>query len=140
MKAHRFLRFLSGRRDLSSVSTENRPLNREVQLEQLSLNLSPLQFGIWVMPLLGFIGTVLGISNSIGGLEQMLPSGAGGGSGAGESIRTVLTGLRFKFNTTFVGLSLVIPLMLCMIAVRTFGRRNILLSMSLGDDRSAGST
>lgn len=140
IQAHPFLRFLSGRADVFPMPGGKRSLNHEIQIEQLSLNLAPLQFGIWVMPLLGFIGTVLGISNSIGGLEQMLPSGEGGGARAGDSIRTVLTGLRFKFNTTFVGLCLVVPLMLCLISVRTVGRRNLLLSMSVDIENSAGST
>lgn len=121
--------FVAGRFDAAPFDPTAPSLMHEVAEEQLSLNLAPVQFGIWIMPLLGFIGTVLGISSAIGGLEQMLPNGSG--MQAEDSIRTVMSGLRFKFNTTFVGLSLVIPLMLFMVWLRALGRRNILLARQL---------
>lgn len=81
--------------------------------QQHQHNFAPIGFAIWVLPLLGFIGTVVGITQAIGGLEQAVaPAEAGG------SLGTVLGGLKFAFDTTFVGLVLVIPIMLYLLALR----------------------
>ena len=74
------------------------------------LGLLPLRFSVWVLPLLGFIGTVVGIARSIDGLEGVIDPGAGGRSA--EGLLSVLGGLRFAFDTTLVGLVAVIPVML----------------------------
>ena len=71
--------------------------------------LAPLRFVVWVLPLLGFIGTVVGISGSINGLESVIGSDGGGQAAAG--LVTVLEGLRFAFDTTLLGLGTVIPVM-----------------------------
>ena len=77
---------------------------------QAELGLLPLRFAVWVLPLLGFIGTVVGIARSINGLEAVIVPGAGGQSA--EGLLTVLGGLRFAFDTTLLGLATVIPVML----------------------------
>lgn len=75
--------------------------------------LAPLQFSIWVMPMLGFIGTVVGIIQAIGGLEAALDR-----SGGEAGLATVLGGLSFAFDTTLLGLVLVIPLMIVQLLLR----------------------
>ena len=70
----------------------------------------PLRYTVWVLPLLGFIGTVVGIARSITGLEAVIAPGAGGQ--AAEGLLVVLGGLRFAFDTTLLGLVTVIPVML----------------------------
>lgn len=83
--------------------------------QQHQHNLAPLLFTVWVLPLLGFIGTVIGISQAIGGLETVIAAaGAPGGGGLAE----VLGGLSFAFDTTFMGLILVIPTMLYTLPLR----------------------
>ena len=77
---------------------------------QAELGLLPLRFSVWVLPLLGFIGTVVGIARSINGLEAVIAPGAGGQSA--EGLLAVLGGLRFAFDTTLLGLATVIPIML----------------------------
>lgn len=77
---------------------------------QAELVLLPLRFSVWALPLLGFIGTVVGIAQSINGLEAVITPGAGGQSA--EGLLTVLGGLRFAFDTTLLGLVTVIPVML----------------------------
>jgi hypothetical protein len=64
--------------------------------------------------MLGFIGTVLGITQAIGGLSDSVAvtDVAGGGFDG------VLAGLQFAFDTTLVGLVLVIPLMLALLVLR----------------------
>lgn len=83
--------------------------------QQQQHNFAPLNFVIWVLPLLGFIGTVVGITQAIGGLEQVVATVSGAPSGG---LTEVLAGLKFAFDTTFVGLVLVIPVMLYTLALR----------------------
>lgn len=64
---------------------------------------------IWVMPVLGFIGTVVGLSVAIGSFQGVLESAAGaGGSDDASQIKERLTpvvlGLRTAFETTLIAL------------------------------------
>lgn len=58
---------------------------------------------IWGIPVLGFIGTVLGLSQAIGSFGQVLSDGSGL-----EALKTALSritgGLSVAFDTTFIGL------------------------------------
>ena len=92
--------------DDSHDTAERYGLQRCRYVEQ---GLTPLRFVVWVLPLLGFIGTVVGIAGSISGLESVI-SNDGGGQ-ASEGLITVLDGLRFAFDTTLLGLATVIPIM-----------------------------
>ena len=74
------------------------------------MGLLPLRFAVWVLPLLGFIGTVVGIARSIIGLEAVIAPG--GGEQSAKGLLTVLGGLQFAFDTTLLGLVAVIPVML----------------------------
>lgn len=85
-----------------------------VRGQQHQHNFAPIGFAIWVLPLLGFIGTVVGITRAIGGLQQSVTPSDMAGSGLGG----VLGGLGFAFDTTFVGLVLVIPTMLLLMTLR----------------------
>jgi len=67
---------------------------------------APLSYAIWVLPLLGFIGTVIGISEAIGDLGTVFSDGD-----RQEALESVLGALRYAFDTTFAGLVLVIPVM-----------------------------
>ena len=71
-----------------------------------SRRLAPLNYAVWVLPLLGFIGTVVGISEAIGELGNVFADGD-----RQQALQSVLGGLRFAFDTTFAGLVLVIPVM-----------------------------
>ncbi|WP_243651349.1 MotA/TolQ/ExbB proton channel family protein [Thiobaca trueperi] len=82
--------------------------------QQHQHNFAPIGFAIWVLPLLGFIGTVIGITQAVSGLEASIIPSDGGASGLGG----VLGGLAFAFDTTFVGLVLVIPTMLLLLILR----------------------
>ncbi|MGX0905122.1 hypothetical protein ACSSV8_003716 [Roseovarius sp. MBR-79] len=68
--------------------------------------MAPLSYAVWVLPLLGFIGTVIGISDAIGGLGTVFADGD-----RQQALESVLGALRFAFDTTFAGLVLVIPVM-----------------------------
>lgn len=85
-----------------------------VRGQQHQHNFAPIGFAIWVLPMFGFIGTVLGITQAIGGLATSVELKVADASGLGG----VLGGLQFAFDTTFVGLALVIPLMLLLLVLR----------------------
>jgi hypothetical protein len=72
-----------------------------------------LQLAIWLLPILGFIGTVEGITYAIGGLEAnaLVAAAPGGGAGAvPRGMAEVMGGMKYAFDTTMVGLVLMIPL------------------------------
>ena len=75
----------------------------------VDLGMLPLRFAAWALPLLGFIGTVVGVASSIGGLEVVIATGPSGQPT--EGLMTVLGGLQFAFDTTLLGLLAVIPVM-----------------------------
>ena len=74
-----------------------------------------LRFLIWVIPILGFIGTVLGIGISVAKFADFIPQ-VSEIEKAMDSLRDglgqVTSGLGTAFNTTLVALCLVAPLML----------------------------
>lgn len=71
-----------------------------------TLKMAPISYVIWALPLMGFIGTVIGISGAIGGLGGVFAD-----AGREEALTGVLSHLRYAFDTTFVGLAMVIPSM-----------------------------
>jgi biopolymer transport protein ExbB/TolQ len=73
--------------------------------------LAPLSFVVWALPILGFLGTVIGVSAAIKPLS-ILVEGKSGASVAQE----ILGHLLYAFDTTLTGLLLVIPLMAASIA------------------------
>jgi hypothetical protein len=61
---------------------------------------------IWAMPILGFIGTVLGISLAVGGFSQFLTTSVGIDEvqQVTAELGAVAGGLSFAFDTTLIGL------------------------------------
>lgn len=84
---------------------------------QYAMNLAPIQYAVWAMPLTGFIGTVVGITDAIAGLGQVVADTSDTSAG----LEVVLSGLEFAFDTTFVGLVLVIPTMALIMPLRARG-------------------
>lgn len=70
---------------------------------------------IWATPMLGFLGTVMGITQALGGLK---PEELGNGFQAAMS--GLLAGLYIAFDTTALALSLSIFLMFCQFLVDRF--------------------
>ena len=89
----------------------------ELRVTRLRDALLPLDSLIWALPLLGFIGTVIGITGSIAGLQPVL-EGIAAGTGASGNIGQVLGQLSFAFDTTLVGLILVLPIYFAAMFVR----------------------
>ncbi|MEN3940080.1 MotA/TolQ/ExbB proton channel family protein [Prosthecobacter sp. SYSU 5D2] len=70
---------------------------------QVASSYGLVQGFIWAIPVLGFIGTVLGLSQAIGGFTNTLQSGAGMDS-LRSSLQTVTGGLGTAFDTTLIAL------------------------------------
>jgi len=62
--------------------------------------MSPLRFAQWGFPVVGFIGTVIGVSDAV----RQLPKAIRGGRIEESSLNGVLDGLHVAFDTTFIGL------------------------------------
>jgi hypothetical protein len=70
---------------------------------------------IWAIPILGFIGTVLGIAESVREFAGFIQTAEGGvqfNTQMRAALAGVTSGLGIAFNTTFLALVLVIPVML----------------------------
>lgn len=84
--------------------------DHHTQQQRLSL----VRIMIWAMPMLGFLGTVLGISQALGGLNI----------GADQELSEVMGGLQASlyvaFDTTALALTLSIVLMFCTFLVERF--------------------
>ncbi|TDU81824.1 MotA/TolQ/ExbB proton channel family protein [Prosthecobacter fusiformis] len=78
---------------------------------QVASSYGLIQGFIWAIPVLGFIGTVLGLSQAIGGFTNTLQSGAGMDS-LRSSMQTVTGGLGTAFDTTLIALVCALALQL----------------------------
>ncbi|MFL2688109.1 MAG: MotA/TolQ/ExbB proton channel family protein [Alphaproteobacteria bacterium] len=89
------LQFQSSR----SVDQSNSLLNSSLELYQheIDLRYNMLRYIVWVIPTLGFLGTVIGIANALEGIAEMRPDD--------ESLLRVLTSkLGTAFFTTLLAL------------------------------------
>ena len=72
---------------------------------------------VWVIPILGFIGTVIGLSGAIGGFGAALNAEASAAS-LKESLMPVTGSLSIAFDTTFVALVLAMIVQMAMTLLR----------------------
>lgn len=75
----------------------------EIDEDQVSSSYNLVTGFIWAVPVLGFIGTVLGLGDAIGGFGQTLEAGAEMDA-LRESLQAVTAGLSTAFDTTLLGL------------------------------------
>lgn len=94
-----------------------------------AIRMAPLSYAIWALPLLGFIGTVIGISDAIGDLGSVF-----GDSDRNEALASVLAALQFAFDTTFAGLVLVMPVMALatVVSLKSDAARDAALAINFG--------
>jgi hypothetical protein len=83
----------------------------QLDRDELSSSYTYSRFLLWAIPVLGFIGTVWGISMSIGGLTKIL-SNAGVEGLSGPGMEESMKHLSYAFDTTLVALTLGILAML----------------------------
>lgn len=105
---------LANLRNLGRVSDLDEILNSHAQHDESSLETSylMLQGLIWAIPVLGFIGTVEGLSVAVGGFGQVLTTTSELAQ-IKDALRDVTSGLSVAFETTLQGLlaALVIQLL-----------------------------
>ncbi|MCA9124139.1 MAG: MotA/TolQ/ExbB proton channel family protein [Planctomycetaceae bacterium] len=86
----------------------------EIDASQVDAGYTLLRAFIWAVPILGFIGTVVGISAAVGALEGSL-GGDSSGSGTGDALMAgmeqVVAGLSTAFDTTLIALCMAIVLL-----------------------------
>lgn len=84
----------------------------ELDASAVDAGYSLLRSFIWVIPLLGFIGTVVGISASVSELSAKFQGGAGGGvQQLTDGLKGVTDGLAVAFDTTLLALVMAIVLL-----------------------------
>lgn len=123
--AHEFIRYLQSRQKsddfnvvsnrlelaLEKVAYGNTPsevlqdlqTQSQVDIDKLESSYTIIRTFIWAIPILGFIGTVLGIGQAIGGFASSLES-AKDMATIKSTLGHVVKGLAFAFDTTFLGL------------------------------------
>jgi biopolymer transport protein ExbB/TolQ len=86
--------------------------------EHISSSYSLLHSFLWAIPVLGFIGTVLGLRQAIGALGLTLQAG-GDIDSIRQSLQLVTAGLATKFETTLVALICAVILQLLLALMQT---------------------
>jgi hypothetical protein len=106
MLFNRIIIALSNLRNLGQVTDVDGILNSQAEQDQAGIETSySLVHGfIWAIPILGFIGTVLGLSSAIGGFTTVLGSATEMSQVTGE-LKKVTKNLGTAFETTLLALN-----------------------------------
>ena len=96
---------LSNLRNIGRVADVDDILRSQAEQDEAAMetSYSLVQGFVWAIPVLGFIGTVLGLSSAIGGFSQVLTA-ADDISSITTSLRGVTAGLSVAFETTLIAL------------------------------------
>jgi biopolymer transport protein ExbB/TolQ len=112
---NRIMIALSNLRNLGRVTDVDDILRSQADSDESSMysTYSMLEGFVWAIPVLGFIGTVLGLSEAIGGFSKVIAQASDIGQLA-DALRGVTAGLSKAFETTLVALvaALIIQLLL----------------------------
>jgi biopolymer transport protein ExbB/TolQ len=102
---NRIERALSNLKNIGQISDVASILRNQADYDeqQISSSYSMVHSFLWAIPVLGFIGTVLGLRQAIGALGLTLRSG-GDIDAIRQSLQAVTAGLATKFETTLVAL------------------------------------
>ena len=115
--------------DLASYFRNHRPTRDEVlevanlaldrAHDRLEVDEAPLLATLWLLPLSGFIGTVLGMAAAISSFDEIIASLGGDLS----ALTPAVAGLATAFDTTLLALVLVVPLKLAQVTLDGRDRR-----------------
>lgn len=124
---HRIVIALANLRNIGRISDVDEILRSQAENDEATMetSYSLVQGFVWVVPVLGFVGTVIGLSQAMGNFGGVLPETSAGVSHAELSgllteLRGVTKNLRFAFDTTLQGLVAAIVIQITM----TFLRKN----------------
>jgi len=95
----------------------------ELDTEKTSSKYTLTKIAIWAMPILGFIGTVLGISMAVGNFSGFLSQDIDNIDTVKGELSKVATGLSFAFDTTLFGLVLSLIAMFISTFVQNFEQK-----------------
>ena len=103
---NRIERALSNLQNIGNISEAANILRTQAQYDEEQASSSYKMVGgfVWATPVLGFIGTVLGLSVAIGGFGAALEA-SGDLNAIKDSLRATTAGLSTAFETTFVALA-----------------------------------
>ena len=116
---NRILLALSNLRNLGRVTDVDDILRSIADQDESALetSYSLIQGFVWAIPVLGFIGTVLGLSQSIGAFAKVL-TGGGDMASLTNGLREVTAGLGTAFDTTLVALIAALVIQMGVTALR----------------------
>ncbi|MCD4679868.1 MAG: MotA/TolQ/ExbB proton channel family protein [Bacteroidales bacterium] len=77
----------------------------EIDFDTAASGYTTARIFIWAMPILGFIGTVMGIGLAVGGFSNFLSGDVASIHLVQEQLGSVAGGLSFAFDTTLLGLA-----------------------------------
>ena len=97
----------------------------DVDFSDLDASYGTMQYLIWLIPTLGFIGTVMGIGTGIGGFANIIQH-AEAFNQIKEALPTVTTALGTAFDTTFLALLLSV-IVVCYSAVLRKAQEKLLI-------------
>jgi biopolymer transport protein ExbB/TolQ len=111
-RVSRVLHHFAARGDVSETATAQ-GTDSDADASGVASSFSIVKVLVWAMPILGFIGTVIGISEAMAGFSKSL-EGAAEFDSVKSSLGNVTTGLALAFDTTLVALVASILVMLPM--------------------------
>lgn len=114
--------------------TSSRELAREIHIEDVQLTIAKIENSlmipkllIWAMPMLGFLGTVLGISQAVAGFSGVLDNSSDP-SALRSSLSTVTSGMGIAFDTTILG---IVSAVSCMYAITILEEKETTLAQEI---------
>ena len=112
----RLQRALVNLKNLGNVSAVAECLTTQAQNDEdfLSSSYTILKGFIWAIPVLGFIGTVLGLASAIGGFGAVIDKGVDNPRELISALGNVTGGLSIAFETTLIALVLALIIQLLM--------------------------
>ncbi len=111
---NRIILTLSNLRNIGNVSDVNAILQSQAELDENGMETSYNMISgfLWAIPILGFIGTVQGLSQAIGRFTEVLKPGADITDDLVPALTQVTGGLATAFDTTFIALVIALLLQL----------------------------
>ena len=100
--------------DVAALISEQAEIDRAI----LSNSYASVRFIVWLIPIMGFIGTVLGISLAIAGFPELFRSGS---DTLGDQLGPITTNLGVAFDTTLLALIKVAVVMFVLFTVQKRG-------------------
>lgn len=116
----------SGSRDVARDVHQDDSYSTSADIENSYLILKAC---VWAMPMLGFLGTVLGISTAVSGFSGLLGN-ATQLEAVKQSLGSVTTGLSTAFDTTLLG---IVGAVICMIALTLSEKSELRLAIKIDD-------